>query len=401
MPIFRYQARDKKNEVVAGVVQAVSTEVAEELLADQGFTIFNLKEEKEGFFQKSLNILNRVKIKDLVVFSRQLAVIISATIPLVQGLRILVNQTENEFLRGIISEVADDVEGGAKLSAALSRHPKTFSNFYISIIKSGETAGKLDEILSYLADQQERDYDLISKIRGAMIYPIFILAGLFIVGTLMMVIVVPQLTSVLKETGAELPLSTKVLIEISNFLVNFWWLLFLIIIGGIVALGGVIKTRTGRHYWDLFKLRLPIFGKLFQKIILVRTTRSLNTLMAGGVTLSKSLEIVADVAGNSIYHDLILETRREVESGNPIATVFLASNEVPPMVSQMLSLGEKTGRLDEILNKLANFYEREVSNTVNNLTSLLEPLIMLIMGVAVGLLVAAIILPMYNLASSL
>jgi len=330
-----------------------------------------------------------------------LSVIVSATIPLVQGLRILVNQTESPVLKTVISEVADDVEGGAKLSAALARHPNVFDGFFVNIIKSGETSGKLDEVLNYLADQKEKDYDLMSKIRGAMIYPIFIVGGLVVVGGLMMIFVIPQLTSVLKETGVDLPLSTKILIAVSDFFVNFWWLL-LLFVGFIAVLFRLaIKTNSGRWYWDLLKLRLPIFGKMFQEIILVRFTRSLYTLVTGGVSLTKSLEIVSDVVSNSVYQELIRETAREVEDGNSMASVFLQSKEVPPMVSQMLNLGEKTGRVDEILEKLANFYSREVSNMVANLVTLLEPLIMMLMGVAVGVLVSAIILPMYNLAASL
>lgn len=375
--------------------------MAAEILADRQLTLLSLKEERMSISQRSLKILNRVKVKDLVVFSRQLSVIVSATIPLVQGLRILVNQTESPVLKTVISEVADDVEGGAKLSAALARHPNVFDGFFVNIIKSGETSGKLDEVLNYLADQKEKDYDLMSKIRGAMIYPIFIVGGLVVVGGLMMIFVIPQLTSVLKETGVDLPLSTKILIAVSDFFVNFWWLL-LLFVGFIAVLFRLaIKTNSGRWYWDLLKLRLPIFGKMFQEIILVRFTRSLYTLVTGGVSLTKSLEIVSDVVSNSVYQELIRETAREVEDGNSMASVFLQSKEVPPMVSQMLNLGEKTGRVDEILEKLANFYSREVSNMVANLVTLLEPLIMMLMGVAVGVLVSAIILPMYNLAASL
>ncbi|MDX9892810.1 MAG: type II secretion system F family protein [Patescibacteria group bacterium] len=401
MPYFRYKATDESGQQLEGMVQGASADVAAEILADRQLTLLSLKEERMSISQRSLKILNRVKVKDLVVFSRQLSVIVSATIPLVQGLRILVNQTESPVLKTVISEVADDVEGGAKLSAALARHPNVFDGFFVNIIKSGETSGKLDEVLNYLADQKEKDYDLMSKIRGAMIYPIFIVGGLVVVGGLMMIFVIPQLTSVLKETGVDLPLSTKILIAVSDFFVNFWWLL-LLFVGFIAVLFRLaIKTNSGRWYWDLLKLRLPIFGKMFQEIILVRFTRSLYTLVTGGVSLTKSLEIVSDVVSNSVYQELIRETAREVEDGNSMASVFLQSKEVPPMVSQMLNLGEKTGRVDEILEKLANFYSREVSNMVANLVTLLEPLIMMLMGVAVGVLVSAIILPMYNLAASL
>lgn len=401
MPYFRYKATDENNEVVEGMIQAASQDVAADILVDRDLTILSIDIEKLGLQERSLKILNRVKIKDLVIFSRQLSVIVSATIPLVQGLKILINQTESPVLKTVVSEVADDVEGGAKLSAALSRHTNIFSDFFINIIRSGETSGKLDEVLTYLADQQEKDYDLSSKIRGAMIYPVFIVSGLVIVGALMMIFVIPQLTSILTETGVELPITTKILIATSDFFTNFWWA---IAIGFVTLVGGVkmiTRTEQGKLIWDSMILKLPIFGKLFQKIILVRFSRSLYTLTTGGVALTKSLQIVSDVVGNSVYRRIIRETAEEVEDGNPIATVFLRSKEVPSMVSQMLSLGEKTGRIDEILDKIANFYSREVDNMVTNLVTLMEPLIMLLMGLAVGALVSAIILPIYNLAASL
>ena len=383
------------------MIQAASAEVAAGLLADRSLTIVSLNEEKVSLTERSIKIFNRVKSKDLVVFARQLSVIISATIPLVSGLKILVAQTQSPALRSVISEIADEVEGGATLSAALARYPHIFSDFFVNIIKAGETSGKLDEVLSYLADQQEKDYDLTSKIRGAMIYPIFIISALGIVGAVMMVAVLPKMTAVLTESGAALPLATQILIAVSNFMAAYWIWLILLLGGMLIGFRFLVRTEIGRHYWDILRLKFPIFGKLNQEISIVRFARSLNTLMTGGVPLTKSLEIVAAVVGNTVYRDLIRETAREVEDGNPIATVFMQSAEIPAMVSQMLNLGEKTGRIEEILQKLANFYGREVDNTVANLVSLLEPVIMIILGVAVGGLVAAILLPMYNVALSM
>ena len=400
MPNFSYRTQTDTGEIAEGIVQAASSDVAAEILTDRGSTVLSLEELQPSLFQSSLKIFNRIKTKDLVIFSRQLSVIVSATIPLVQGLKILVSQTESPLLKSVISEVGDDVEGGAKLSAALSQHPEAFSQFYISIIQSGETSGKLDEVLNYLADQQEKDYDLTAKIKGAMIYPAFILSGLLIVGALMMIVVIPELTSILAETGTELPFSTKLLIAVSNFLTSYWWLLVLGIAGVVAGTRVFVRTEQGRLSWDTLKIKLPIFGPLFKKIALVRFTRSLNTLLTGGVPVARSLLIVSEVTGNAVYKRLILRTIEEVENGNSIAAAFSESTEMPLMVSQMLALGERTGRIDEILEKLANFYGREVDNTVANLVTLIEPMVMLLMGVAVGLLVAAIILPMYNLASA-
>ncbi len=401
MPYFRYKVKDKSGSTLSGLIQSVSSSIAADILSDQGLTLISLQEEKAKDWNSSLKFLNRVGIKDLVIFSRQLSVIISATIPLVQGLRILVTQTENPSLRAVISEIADDVEGGAKFSASLSRHPHVFNDFFVNIVKSGETSGKLDEVLNYLADQQEKDYDLISKIRGAMIYPAFIISGLIIVAALMMIFVIPQLTSILMETGTDLPVSTKILINSSNFLSTYWWLLLIVLVVFFISIRLLISTSRGAYYWDTLKLKWPIFGKLYQKIVLIRFCRSLHTLITGGVSLTRSLDIVSDVVGNETYKKIIKETKLEVEDGNSIVTVFLRSKEVPIIVSQMLKIGEKTGRIDEILDKLSSFYSREVDNMVTNLTTIIEPLIMIFMGVAVGILVAAVILPMYNLAAAL
>ena len=300
----------------------------------------------------------------------------------------------------IVAEIVSDVEGGMKFSSALAKHPLAFDDFFVNIVKSGETSGKLDEVLLYMADQMEKDYDLISRIRGAMIYPLFIVGGLFVVGLLMMIFVIPKITDLLKESKAALPLSTQMLIWVSSFLRNFWWLLILLAIGAFFLLRSLLKTKNGKYAWDSIKLRMPVFGSLFQKIAIVRFARSLYTLISGGVTLPKGFKIVSDVVGNAVYKDLILETVKEVESGNPIASVFEKSPSVPIMVSQMLNVGEKTGRLDMILDKIAGFYSREIDNLLRNLVTLIEPIVMVVLGVGVGLMIAAIILPMYNLASA-
>jgi len=324
---------------------------------------------------------------------------ISATLPIVQALKILIKQTDNAYFKTVISEIADEVDGGQKFSIALGKHRKVFSNFYVSMIKSGETSGKLDEVLQYLADQLEKDYDLRSKIKGAMIYPVFIISGLLVVGVIMMIFVIPKLTEMLTASGQELPIATRILIGTSSAMRNYWWLMLIIIIALIVGFRYLLKTKGGRKAWDLFLIKLPVFGKLFQRIYLVRFTRSLATLVIGGVPLTTGLKIVNEVVGNTAYQAVIEETIKTVEDGESVAKVMLDSPIVPNLVSQMMSVGEKTGRLDEVLSKVAEFYSREIENIVANLTSLIEPFIMVMIGVAVGGMVAAIILPMYNLAN--
>ena len=399
MPVFKYKALNKNKQTVTGLVEANSEEAAVDILKEKALSIISLKEEAKKIGGREIVLFSRVKAKDIVVFSRQFSVLISANIALVQSLRLLVKQTANPKLKAVVAQIADEIDGGARLSDTLAKHPKIFSDFYVNVVKSGESSGKLDEVLDYLADELEKDYDMTSKIKGAMIYPAFVLSGLSAVGAGMMIFVVPKLTDVMAETGAELPMATKILIAVSDFLASFWWLLVIIIVGGGLGVRFAIHTPIGKKIVDTVLLRLPIFGKLFQRIFLVRFTRSMQTLLKGGVNITKGLDIAAAVVNNAVYQTLILDTKKAVEDGNPIATAFMESKQIPTMVTQMLSIGEKTGRLDVILERITEFYTREINNMVANLMTLMEPIIMVVLGVGVGLMVAAIIMPMYNMAS--
>jgi len=400
MPFFEYKAKNSQGQIFKGKVEAPSQGAVIQMLSEKEMfplTIKTVRESKDFF--ANIDFLNKVGAKDLVLLSRQLSVMKSANLPIVQSLHILEKQTENPKLKVIVAEIADEVDGGAKLSQAMSNYPKVFSDFFISVVRSGETSGRLDEVLNYLADQQEKDYDLMSKIKGAMIYPAFIVGGLAVVGVIMMVFVVPKLTDILAETGQELPMATKLLIGTSKAMSHYWWLLLVGLVAVIFGFRSYIGTRHGGLLFDVLKIKMPIFGKLFQKIYLVRFTRSMATLLAGGVPLVDSLRVTSDIVGNKVYQDIIDRTVREVEDGNPVSTIFLQSKDVPAMVSRMMSVGEQTGYMDKVLEKLTDFYAREIDNLVTNLVSLIEPLIMVVLGVAVGVMVAAIIMPMYNMAS--
>jgi len=400
---FNYKARKISGEIFQGAVEAPSEEVAVDVLMDRGLSVITLEADQSDVISVKKEIKlpfgNKVKRKDVVIFARQLSVMTSANVPIVQALKIITQQTEKPGLQKIVADVADEVESGIKLSLAMGKYPKVFSDFFVSMIKSGETSGKLDEVLEYLADQEEKDYDLVSKIKGAMIYPVFIVSGLVVVGVAMMIFVIPQLTSMLTASGSALPFTTKILIGTSDLMRNYWWALLIGLIGVFGGLKYFISLPFGKQLIDKIKIRLPVFGALFQKIYLVRFTQSLSTLVVGGVPLTDALKIVAEVVGNESYKRLIDETIKEVEDGNSVAVVFLQSDIVPKMVSNMLAVGEKTGRLDNILNKVSGFYTREIENMVANMTHLIEPFIMVLIGVAVGGMVASIILPMYNLAN--
>lgn len=343
--------------------------------------------------------LRGVPERDLAIFARQLSVLVGAEIPMVRTLRIAAAQTENLYLRKIAAVIASEVEGGRAFSEALEAYPRVFSGFIVNMVRSGETSGRLAEVLDYIADEQEKNYDLKTKVRGAFAYPAFIVCGMTVVGFIMMVFVIPKLTEVLRESGARLPLTTRMLIAVSGFMAAWWWLILIVTAVAVVALTLAVSRPRGRRVFDGLKLRVPIFGGLLRRIAIVRFARSMETLLAGGVDVPDALAVAAEVAGNARYRDLILETRRQVQDGHSIATVFAASALVPPMLPQLLAVGEETGRLAEVLRRLGQFYGREVGNLITNLTSLIEPVIMVILGVGVGAMVSAVILPMYNLAS--
>jgi len=351
---------------------------------------------------KDLDIpfLNRIKPKDLVVMSRQLSVLVSATVPIVRAIKILVQQTKNVKLQNALKKIADDVDGGSKLSDSMARFANIFSNFFVSMIRSGESSGKLDEVLNYLADQTEKDYELRSKIKGAMVYPAFIMTSMFGLGAAMMIFVVPKLTAVLLENGGELPLTTKMLIAVSGFLVNYWWIVLIALIGSIVGIKYALKVNKIKVAWDEFKLHIPVLGKLFQFTSLVRFTRSLQTLVTGGVPLPDALEIVAAVVGNETYRTLLLNSIKSIEQGQSLSYELSKSKVVPQMIHQMINVGEQTGKLTEILGRITDFYTREINTVVASLVTLIEPMIMILLGVAVGAMVSAVLLPMYNMAQN-
>lgn len=399
MAIFKYQAETKEGKRKGGQIIGLSENDVVLKLRKQELEPINVVDITNDWDSKFLRLIAPIKTKDLVIFSRQFAVMISASVPVVESLVILIDQTNNITLKNMIAEIAFEVESGSFLSDAFGKRPKVFSEFFVNIVRSGETSGKLDEVLNYLADEMEKSYDMVSKIKGAMIYPLFVTAGLVGVGIVLLVYVIPNLTAILTETNAKLPLSTQIVIGLSSFLQHYLLLVIIMMAGLGVALRFYLKTYAGKRQFDIIKLRMPIFGRLFKYIYLLRFSRSLSTLLKGGVTITRSLEIVADVVGNTIYRELILDTLESINDGNPLSTVFESSSYIPKMVPQMIAIGEKTGKVDSILDRITAFYSRESDNMLDNLSKLMEPIIMVVMGVGVGVMVAAVLLPMYNLAS--
>lgn len=402
MAVFSYIAKTNIGKTVKGTVEAPQLEGANDLLRERQLIVLKIKPVNEqDVFEKFNNFLNRVSVKDITFFARQLSVLIEASVPVVRSLRVLIKQTKNEYFKKVIADIAAEVDGGAKFSQAVNRYPHIFDQFFVHMIRSGETTGRLDKVLIYLADQKEKDYSLRSRIRGAMIYPAFIMMTMAGIGVIMMTYVVPRLTSLITESGGKIPITTQILLTTSFLIVNYWWAIILLL--GLFFGGSYfyIRTEQGHYYFDLLKIRMPVFGSLYTRILLTRFSMSLANLLTSGVPVTKSLQIAGDIVNNKVYHELIEKTVAEVEAGNSIASIFIHSKYVPPIVSQMLSVGEETGRLDSILQKLANFYTQEVENAIGSLTSLIEPLILIVLGVAAGIMVTGILSPIYNISSSI
>lgn len=397
---FLYQARNKAGDFKKGTVTAATQVKAEQLLTDNGLIIISLKEEKASILDGFESFNNRVGYKDLVLFSRQFSTLVGARVPIVQSLRILGTQVSNKGLINITKSLVQSVESGDSLSAALARHPRVFGNIYISLVRSGEASGRVAESLAYLADQLEKDYDLRSRVKSAMTYPAFVLSALLLVGILMFKFVLPNLVSVLKEQNAELPLVSKILINFTDFFQVYWWMVILLLVGIAAGVRYYTQTRAGRYLWDELKMDLPVIGMILEKIYLARFARNLATLVAGGIPIIQSLRIISDIINNVIYRDILLDVAQQVTNGKSIGESLAKYKQFPPLVTQMVKVGEQTAQLDSILTKLATFYEKEVDAKVSMLSSLLEPIIMLILGLGVGVLVAGVLLPIYNLASA-
>lgn len=400
---FNYTIRTKQGEVQSGVIEAANRNAAIDLLLSRGFIILKLDNERGPMIARDLAIFNRVKQKDLVSFSRQLATLVSAQVPLLTSLQTLARQTESKYFREILLEVANDVEGGTIFSSALQRHPKAFSNFFVNMTKAGEASGSLEASLNNLADYLEKQFYLNSKIKGAMTYPGFIMGAFTVIVILMMAFVFPKLTSFIQESGGEMPIMTRVVIAISNFFRAFWWLIFMVLAGGgTYFFYSLKKSKAFRRKWDQFLVQMPMFGKkIFQKIYVARIADNLSTLISGGLSILQSLQVTSEVVGNTLYQEILEQAKEEVKGGSTLSSSFMKHEQIPALVSQMIATGEQTGSLDLILKRMGQFYSKELDATVDNLSQLIEPVLIVIIGAGVAVLISSILMPIYNIANTL
>lgn len=394
---FRFKAKTKQGLLRKGVVEAQTLSSAAGVLREQELVIIELHE--LGANSSLLAFSNKVKFDDIVNFTRQLSTMIGAGLPITDALSILQVQAP-PVLQSKISQILRNIEGGSTFADALASHDDVFSKVYIALIRAGEAAGVMDTILNRLADNLESEREFRSKTKGALIYPVIVLIGMSIVATVMMVFVLPKLTAMYQDFDAELPAITKALISTSNFMRDYWYVMIVGVFGTLYGLRLWKRTKSGAIAIDQTTLKIPIYGKIRLMVMMAEFSRTLALLVAAGVSLVESLTIVKDVVDSVILRDALIMIAKDVEKGNPLATSLAKHATFPMIVSQMIAVGEQTGKLDEILNRVAVYFEVESEHAIKNLSTAMEPLIMIILGIGVGFLIVAIIVPIYNLTSA-
>jgi type IV pilus assembly protein PilC len=400
MPEFAYKARAASGAVMEGVFEAPDQRTARDRLRSQKMIVLEINERVPGLLdvvQKFNPFKARVTAKDIVLFSRQLSTLVSAGVALVNGLNILAEQIESAPFRKVVNKVKEDIEAGLSIADAMKKHPEAFSDLYVSMIRAGELGGILDTILERLSGYLEATEELRHKVKGAMMYPAVVCVIAGGVTVFLLVGVIPTFKEIFAGFGAELPLPTRIVMGISEALQAYWYVFVGIPVGGFFAFKSWLKTEHGRKIFDTQILKLPMFGPLLRKVAVAKFTRTLGTLVKSGVPILQALETVARTAGNKVIEEAVLKARESIREGERISDPLKKSGVFPPMVVQMISVGEETGNLDAMLNKVADFYDQEVDVAVKGLTSMIEPVVIVIMGIIIGGIVIAMFIPMFEL----
>ncbi|MDE2021321.1 MAG: type II secretion system F family protein [Patescibacteria group bacterium] len=400
--LFKYHAIDQDGHEREGTIEAPSQEVAVSALQRRNLIVSVIDStEKRSPLEIEIPFFNRISNKDIVILSRQIATLFEAQVSALRVFRLLAAEVDNKPLAKVLSEVGDDIQGGNPISKALARHPKVFAAFYVNMVSAGEESGKLSETFTYLADYLDRSYDIVSKAENALIYPIFVIGIFFGVMALMLTLVIPKISAILLDSGQAIPLYTSIVIGFSNFLVNYG--IFLLI--GLIALGFYVwqlgKTARGKLVLDDLKLSVPYVGDLYKKLYLARIADNFSTMLISGVSVVQALDISASVVDNAVYASVLGEVAVDVKGGSSISNALGKHPEIPGIMVAMTRVGEETGELGKILITLAKFYNREVSNAVDTLVGLIEPVMIVMLGLGVGTLLAAVLLPIYNLAGAI
>jgi type IV pilus assembly protein PilC len=399
MPSYEWKGRDRDGNPQTGVLIGDSKETVIAALRRQQIVVTTVKEKGKEIALPKFG--GGVRSKDIAIFTRQFSVMIDAGLPLVQCLDILGQQQENKAFQKIILQVRQDVEAGSSLAEAMRKHPQAFDDLYVNMVAAGEAGGILDTILQRLAAYIEKSVKLKSQVRSALVYPVAVITIAIIVVYIILWKVIPVFASLFEGLGTQLPFLTQVVVNLSRFIGNFWWLIFLVIAGAIFAIRQYYQTDAGRYQIDKLMLRLPVVGGLLRKIAVARFCRTLATLLSSGVAILESLDITARTSGNAVIEEAILQVRKEVEEGKTLAEPLARTEQFPPMVCQMIGVGEQTGAMDTMLSKIADFYEDEVDAAIEGMMALLEPVMIAFLGVIIGVIVVAMYLPMFSLISQI
>ena len=389
---FSFKAKTKEGIEKTGTVEASSSEAAVAVIQRSGLFILSIAKQAEGsdLTKMFLKYYERVTEKELIVFFRQLSILIEARVPLVTSLNSINDQTTNGYFRRIIKDMVRDIEEGAPFSNTLEKHKDVFSNLSINVIRAGETSGNLRKSVDYVANNIDHNYTLSSRIKSALIYPTVILVVFFIIGFLVITFILPNLTRMIKELNADIPWYTQAVIWLGDFMESYWWAVLIIIITFIGGIIYYINTDSGKKEFDQIKIKLPIIGPIFRYIYVARFAENLSVLLTGGIPIIRALTVVSSVINNSVYEAVILRTAEEVKVGGSISTVLSRSAIIPPMVSNMIKIGEESGQLEAVLGHIYKFYTQETETMTKNLSTLIEPILMVIIGIAVGFMAFAV-----------
>jgi type IV pilus assembly protein PilC len=400
--LFNYKAIDPEGNEKEGDIDAINQDVAISSLQRRGLVISSLSSSEDtSFFKKELTFLDRVKNRDVVILSRQISTLFEAQVSALRVFQLLASESSSPTLTKILTSIADDLQSGSPISKALSGHPEVFTPFYVNMVRAGEESGKLDETFLYLADYLDRTYEVTSKAKNALIYPAFVIFTFISVMILMLTLVIPRISAIFTESGQELPIYTKIVVGISNFFVNYGiFLLIALIIGGFF-LFRFSRTSQGQLSLSEMRISLPYLGDLYRKLYLSRIADNLSTMLSSGISMVRAVEITANVVGNKVYEEILMESMLSIKAGGSVSEAFSKHPEIPGIMVQMIKVGEETGQLGSILNTLAKFYRREVTNAVDTLVTLIEPILIVALGLGVSILLASVLLPIYNLSSSI
>lgn len=400
--LFTYKAIDQDGHEREGTIEAAAQELAVSALQRRNLIISAIQAgEEESIFKRKFSLFSHISNKDVVILSRQIATLFEAQVSALRVFRLLASEVDNDALAKVLSTVADDIQGGSPMSRALARHPKVFSTYYVNMVRAGEESGKLSSTFVYLADYLDRTYEVMSKAQNALIYPAFVIAVFFGVMTLMLTMVIPNITAVLIDSGQDIPIYTAIVIGFSNFAVQYGVFVLIALIAFGIYLWQFGKTDKGRLVLDSLKISVPYVGDLYQKLYLARITDSFSTMLLSGVSVVEAFDITASVVGNAAYAEVLAQVEQDVKGGSSISDAFARHPEIPAIMVAMTRVGEETGELAKILTTLTRFYNREVVNAVDTLVGLIEPFMIVMLGLGVGSLMAAVLMPIYNLAGAL